>query len=197
METAIGQYAQYAYKQYQDDQDIAAFVGAYNTILQEYLDYFNALELPIYSGLSGALLDWVGASFYGLPRPLIGNPSGAVYNAFKYNTQAYGSGAVGPLLATDDAYKRILTWLNFRGDGFYSTTDWVKRRVMRFILGVNGTAPDIDNTYPVSVQYGPDNLITITITYPQDKGSASLACIYLNSGVLMMPFKYQIYARSV
>ena len=189
-------YRQYLYQQFQDDQDLAAFVSSYNTIFQQYLDYANGLELPIYTNLSGALLDWIGASFYGLPRPLIGNPSGAVFNAFKYNQAAYGSGVVSPLLASDDAYKRILTWMNFRGDGFISNVEWLKRKIKRFLLGVNGSSPWIDNAYEISVSFGPGNAVTIVINYPQDQGSVNLACIYLNSGVLSTPFQYQIFARS-
>jgi hypothetical protein len=197
METSIENYHQYLFKQFQDDLDLAAFVSAYNSLFQGYLDYANGAELPIYSGLSGALLDWVGASFYGLERPLIGNPSGAIYNAFKYNTATYGSGSVSPILSSDDAYKRILTWMNYRGDGWYSNPEWLKRRVKRFIVGVNGAAPFIDNTDEISVQFGPSNSVTITINNPSDKGSANLACTYLNSGVLVVPYQYQVYARSI
>lgn len=197
METSIQNYRQYLYNGFQDDANLAAFVEAYNTLLQEYLDYFNTLNLPIYTELSGALLDWVGASFYGLPRPLIGDPSGAVYNAFNYNTQLYGSGSVGALLATDDAYKRILTWFNYTGDGRYSTIEWLKRRVKRFVIGINGSSPSIDHTNEISVQFGYNNSITIVIDYPSDKGSANLACTYLNTGVLPMPYRYSVDARSI
>lgn len=196
METSIQKYRQYLYKQYQDDQNLDAFVRAYNAMAQEYLDYFNSVNLPIYTELAGELLDWVGASFYGLPRPLIGNPSGAIYNAFKYNQAAYGSGAVGALLATDDAYKRILTWFNFTGDGRYTTIEWLKRRIKRFVVGLNGAAPAIDHTNEISVQFGWNNSITIVINYPDDKGSVNMACTYINSGLLPMPFRYSVYARS-
>jgi hypothetical protein len=61
----------YPYQQYQDDPNIVAFFDAYNSIAQGYMDYVLGLNLPIYTQLSGPLLDWVGQGLYGFQRPTI------------------------------------------------------------------------------------------------------------------------------
>ena len=187
---------QYLYQQYQDDLDLQAFVDAFNSIAQTYIDWANTIGLPIYTGLSGALLDWVGSGIYGTRRPIIGAPSGAVYNTFAYNTQNYGTGAISTILASDDAYKRVLTWKLYRGDGFYVTIPWLKRRLKRFIVGRNGAAPDITETNEISILLGANNILNIVITYPSDAASVSMLLDYLNSGVLDLPFQYTLNARS-
>ena len=63
----------YLYWQYQNDPDIAAFVTVYNQDTQSIVDWFNSVNLPIYTQLSGNLLDWVGQGVYGYPRPIIGS----------------------------------------------------------------------------------------------------------------------------
>ena len=59
----------YLYFQYLDDQNVPALITAYNESTQAYLDWFNGVNLPNYTLLSGRLLDWVGAGLYGMPRP--------------------------------------------------------------------------------------------------------------------------------
>src|SRR5215472_3249732 len=51
----------YLYQEYSDDEDLQGFVEAQNEMQQNYVDTFNALNLPIYTSypVSGALLDWV------------------------------------------------------------------------------------------------------------------------------------------
>jgi hypothetical protein len=66
----------YLYQEYSDDDDLQEFVAAQNTMQQNYVDTFNALNLPIYTGhpslVSKTLLDWVGQGLYGMARPAIG-----------------------------------------------------------------------------------------------------------------------------
>jgi hypothetical protein len=187
----------YLYQQYQDDLDLQAFIKAYNDYTQRYVDWANQINLPIYTGLSGKLLDLIGAGVYGLPRPIIGNPSGAIYNSFNYNQANYGSGAILSVTATDDVYKRILTWKLYRGDGFYMSIGWLKRRVKRFLIGINGTAPTIDHTHEVSILIGAANAIEIVVNYPSDPASASLLVQYINSGALDTPYQYTLTARTL
>lgn len=170
---------------------------AFNSIAQGYVDWFNLIGLPIYSGLSGSLLDWIGSGIYGLQRPTIGVPAGSVYNTFNYNTQKYGTGGVTSLKTSDDIYKRILTWKMFRGDGFYTDIRWIKRRLMRFIVGVDGTTPAIIDTSAISVLFGANNILDVSIHYPNDQASVDLLFLYLQSGLLDMPFQYTLNARSV
>lgn len=162
----------YLYVQYNDDPDLKALLKAYNNYAQEYVDWFNTINLPVYTGapIAGALLDWVLTGLYGLPRPVL--PSGKAqaegpYNTVVYNRIAYNSyRLIGPsevFATTDDVYKRIATWDLYRGDGTVFTIRWLKRRIMRFLTGPNGTDPGVNQTYQISVTFGVGNVVSIQI----------------------------------
>jgi hypothetical protein len=164
----------YLYQQYTDDADLMAFFAAYNQIQQDYVDTFNALNLPIYTGplISGALADWVMKGLYGYPRPTLytprNNPIGPL-NTWYPNYSGVGPNMLrylGPqnaVVADDDLYKRCLTWHYMKGDGKYFNVRWLKRRVMRFLIGGAGTSPPIDQTNQISVTFGPNYECTIRI----------------------------------
>jgi len=161
------------YWEYNDDQDLQAFVDAYNAQTQAYIDWFNAINLPVYAGnaqVVGPLLDWVLTGIYGQPRPvLLGTrtteagplntytPNSMVLNALRKIRPA------NILPTSDDVYKRIATWNLYRGDGPQVNIAWLKRRVVRFLIGVQGTAPNIDETSQVSVTFGAGRIIYINI----------------------------------
>lgn len=162
----------YLYEQYADDEDLQAFVRAYNGQAQGYVDWFNAIALPVYTGplITGALLDWVAAGLYGLSRPALSsgrNRNLGPLNTYALNTLALNARhSVGPsdvAVTSDDVFKRILTWLLFKGDGKVFDVRWLKRRIMRFLLGANGANPNIDATYQVSVTFGVGNQVNITL----------------------------------
>ncbi|HFK4477373.1 TPA: hypothetical protein ACG0LC_001110 [Citrobacter sedlakii] len=151
----------YPYTQYNDDHHIAALFAAYNQIAQGYLDYLNNLNLPCWTSptITGDLLDWIALGIYGEARPLLQISEDAIargaYNTIEYNSIAYarmknfvpGSASYVP----DDYFKRILTWNFYKGDGSHFCTDWLKRRLARFIHGVNGIDPPLQNTFDISV----------------------------------------------
>lgn len=186
----------YLYWQYNDDQYLQAFVDAYNGMAQGYVDFFNTVNLPVYTGvpISGLLLDWVAAGLYGLTRPnmpltddqLIGPYNTATYDRLAYDElkKVLPSG-YGP--ATDDIFKRVITWRYYKGDGQVFSVRWLKRRIMRFLTGVNGTDPGIDQTYDVSVAFGAGNTCTITIL--NGIGTSQLQ-FGIESGVLELPFQF-------
>jgi hypothetical protein len=163
----------YLYMQYNDDENLQAFIDAFNQIAQSYLDWFNQIGLPIYTGdmIVGALLDWVAGGIYGEERPSL--PSGNAQVLGPYGLLGFGDGppyglteTIGPsnlFVTTDDIFKRILTWHHFLGDGKVFSIRWLKRRVMRFLTGVNGTAPNIDQTYRISITFGTNDQINITL----------------------------------
>jgi hypothetical protein len=155
----------YLYQEYSDDDDLQGYVEAVNAAQQNYVDTFNALNLPIYtkSPVDGALLDWVGVGIYGMPRPslttgyhvLVGplNTWGfcltqmaelpTVYEEMIPAINGIRQILPYPITATnDDVYRRVLTWHFFKGDGKYCNARWLKRRVWRFCYGDNGTAPE-------------------------------------------------------
>ena len=184
----------YLYTQYADDDDLQAFVASYNTITQQYVNTFNQLNLPIYSSplIAGSLLDWVGEGIYGYPRPsLPGTPAVSIgpldtYDAnaqVPLNTQTTTAGT--SYLVNDDIYARLLTWHFYKGDGKQFSIQWLKRRVLRFMLGVNGTAPPIDNTYPISVTFSGS---TATIRCPTYLAAPFLRAA-IASGAAELPFQ--------
>lgn len=155
----------YLYQQYTDDDDLQAFVTAYNEQGQSYVDWFNNANLPIYTGLNGALLDWVAEGLYGIARSHLSEPGGALigpYNTWRLNSIAFnGSYKTLPTnvtIVTDDIFKRIITWHFLKGDGKYINIRWLKRRIMRFLMGTNGINFNVDQTYQISVIISSDNV---------------------------------------
>jgi hypothetical protein len=162
----------YLYWQYADDDDLQAFVAAYNALTQQYVDWFNQIGLPIYTGdqISGLLLDWVAEGLYGIARPTL--PSGqsqslGPFNTYALNTVAFNArrqiGTNNYFATTDDTFKRVITWLFFKGDGKVFNIRWLKRRIVRFLNGVNGVDADTSNTYQISVTFGVNGQINIRV----------------------------------
>ena len=130
----------YVYQNYYDDSDIQAFAANYNAMAQDYATWFATASLPIYSVQTGDLLDWTANGLYGIARPTLGNA-----------------------LATDDVYQRVITWAFYKGDGKAFNIRWLKRRIMRFLAGANGTDPGVNQTYQISVRFGAPNIVYINI----------------------------------
>lgn len=186
----------YLFVQYNDDDALQAFIGAYNAYAQSYLDTFNALNLPVYTngGISGALLDWVAAGLYGMLRP--GLPTTGVAAVGPYNSYVFNSGTpyngyvpgIGQtyIATSDDVFKRVLTWAFYKGDGRQTTVRWLKRRVYRFLNGANGVDVSIVNTYTISIRFtGP---YAATISVP----NSPIAVVFrsaVSAGILELPFQ--------
>ena len=158
------------YKQYEDDDDLQAFVLSYNKYAQVYIDWFNSLNLPIYPSLQGGLLDWVAEGVYGISRPTL------------YSNVPYADGPFmtveflnQPFMAldlindieniattSDDVFKRIITWHFYKGDGKNLTTSWLRRRIIRFMFGSNGG--DSERPFQtLSIEWTRTNQLTIII----------------------------------
>ncbi len=186
----------YPYVQYQDDDEVTAFFEAYNLYAQAYVDYFNSLNLPIYTQapVSGTLLDWVAEGLYGISRPGlptgVGSPSEGPVNTFPLNAlpvNGYRAGLSSTYTATnDDIFRRVITWAFYKGDGKTVTPRWLKRRINRFLNGVNGTDVANDTTYSVSV--APTGFKTWTITIPNTP-AAQVFKLAVQAGVIELPFQ--------
>ena len=162
----------YLYQEYNDDDDLQAFVDSQNEITQGDVDWFVNINLPVYTSpsIAGPLLDLVAFGIYGMTRPAL--PSGTNRNIGPYNTWLYNQIAYNQLkvignqdyvATSDDIFKRILTWQLYKGDGKVFNIRWLKRRIMRFLFGANGTDPPAVTTYPISVTFGPANQVNINI----------------------------------
>jgi hypothetical protein len=184
----------YLFHQYSDDQDLQAFVASYNSLTQGYLNWFNSTPLGLYTSpnINGPLLDWIGNGVYGIPRPVLSSQTSSIaagYNSSAYNANPYNglafSSTGSAKLASDDIYKRVMTWDLYRGDGQMFTMGWLKNRVNRFLNGANGSDYTVlDNPPSITVS---GNVFTITSF--QDSVFTSLQELLANN-VLSVPFQY-------
>lgn len=187
----------YLYQQYADDDEVYAFFAAYNIYAQAYLDYLNNLNLPVYTGgvISGPLLDWVGTYLYGLRRPTleqgVATPAQGPMNTYNMNritVNGYRPGLQPTYFnTTDDIYKRIITWLFYKGDGKTFTIQWLKRRINRFLTGLNGVDVPNDQTYNISVV--PTAFKKYTITLPSANPMSNILQAAIQVGVCELPFQ--------
>lgn len=201
----------YLYQQYADDDDLQAFVASFNQATQAYVTWFSTVALPYYPGLTGDLLDWVAEGLYGQTRTTLASPASAALgmlnteplntatlNSYVPSTQTYYA-------LTDDVFQRILTWNFYKGDGKRFCTRFLKRRVMRFLIGVNGIDPNpvqpgfvvgAENTSPISVHIS-GGVLTVSInqvllsTLTQvTPGILTLFQLAFTGGALDLPVQY-------
>jgi hypothetical protein len=154
----------YLYQQYNDDDDLQAFVSSYNAMAQEYITWFATVMLPVYTNpnVNGPLLDWVATGLYGQRRPVLtmgftkdeGPLNTIQLNTLPLNTLRQAEPAAF-YLVDDDLFRRVLTWHLWKGDGKLFNVRWLKRRIKRFLYGVDGGAGNTDETYEISVTFGP------------------------------------------
>ncbi|MHB8406454.1 MAG: hypothetical protein ACYDCJ_13660 [Gammaproteobacteria bacterium] len=153
----------YLYQQYADDENLQAFVDAYNTLAQGYLSWFNAAPLALYTSpqISGPLLDWVATGIYGVKRPVfsshttqfIAGLNSAPLNTLALNGNEYFQSGTATV-ATDDFYKRVLTWTTYIGDGRHFNVEVLRKKIARFLYGVNGTDITLDQAQSVNIKAG-------------------------------------------
>jgi hypothetical protein len=177
----------YLYQEYTDDDDLQGFVEAQNLMQQNYVDTFNAINLPIYTGpiVAGALLDWVGRGLYGMARPVIGpefkslfgplNTWGCNWLVPMWDQFTPGMEVVFGLnvleqydfenltYSSDDVYRRVLTWHFYKGDGRYFNTRFLKRRVWRFLYGKDGKSPEVVPEFPNDNSIADTEQISVTL----------------------------------
>jgi hypothetical protein len=146
----------YPYKQlYSNDPLIVPFFNTYNIAAQYYLDWYNQNPIAIYTSpkVSGLLLNFVARGLYGLMRPTISNITttygAAEMNSIEMNSQAMNGNSVTQdgttEIVDDDIFKRMMTWHLYLGDGRQATMPWLRKRIARFIYGLNGA--DITNDF--------------------------------------------------
>jgi hypothetical protein len=188
----------YLYEQYADDDDLQAFVMAYNGLAQGYVDWFVETPLPVYTSgaISGPLLDWVANGLYGMMRPslssgflkYVGPLNTYTFDFLPYNIRKL-TGSSSLTSVTDDIFKRIMTWNYYKGDGNVFNVQWLKRRIMRFLIGTNGTAPNVDQTYIINVTFPSAGNCTIDIE-PTTLPLTTVVQECIESGVVQLPFQF-------
>ena len=200
----------YPYQQFANDDSIQAFANAYNLATQNIVTFLATTNLAYYPGLTGPLLDWVAEGLYGqrrtsLESPVVGPGNLGPLNTIALNTMPLNSfvqGSVATFTLTDDDFQRIITWNFFKGDGSRFTMRWLKRRIMRFLVGTNGIDPSpfnpgfvigTENTTPISAVLSGESLtvnINQTLLSSLVQVSASVLQIFqlaLEGGTLELP----------
>lgn len=183
----------YIYEQYNDDAALVTFATAFNVCSQEWIDWFAQIDLPVYSGLTGGLLDWIGAGVYGYPRPTlttemvvdVGGYATAPYNTLAYN-EAEELSSTTFIAVSDDVYCRMLTWHTYKGDGFQFNTRWLKQRIHRFLNGAYGVLAINDTTEDVAITESPGAFF---ISIP-DSAIAQIFQIAVDDERLALPFQF-------
>lgn len=190
----------YVYIQYNDDEYVTAFFTAFNGMAQGYLDWFNETPLPVWTNpnISGTLLDYIGNNLYGISRPVLGTSTTtgtAGMNDYAMNTQAMNSRksitSGTSSLVSDDLYKRTLTWYLYKGDGQNFNLIWLRKRVARFLYGINGT--DLSDVGLASSVHLKIASSAITIWVPYVTYGANFVNLFSN-GWLPTPFNLSISA---
>lgn len=185
----------YLYVQYNDDDNLNAFVQSYNGMTQQYVQWFSSVNIANYTTLSGLLLDWIGQGLYGYTRPVFASVGTALtgpVGTFIVGTLVLAGGLPGTpssySTATDDIYARCLTWHLYKGDGRYFTIPWLKNRVLRFLYGTNGIDIGKGNTSTVSVTIA-GTTVTINISNAVGVPSALLNIFQyaVQGGILALP----------
>lgn len=196
----------YLFYQYHDDPNLRVFVDAFNGVAQDYLDWFNALNFPIYAGktlITGTSLDYLMNNLYGIKRPAL--PAAMIadrgpYNSVPFNTMefnAYTKREVAETYtSTDDIYKRIATWNLYKGDGYVFSVPWLKRRIQRFLTGTDGVdaanetqlGAGVDQTNAVSVTFTARREVTVSVNTQDGTDYAwKVLKAAIQGGVCQMP----------
>ncbi|MBM1020718.1 hypothetical protein EIC82_01240 [Enterobacter sp. A11] len=152
----------YLYTQYNDDDDLQAFVTAYNEMAQQTYEWMRQANLPVFVGgyNAGDQLKWIAKGIYGVKPPVLVSGKRSAYgpfNAMLFNQLPFNGRKVvnqsDQVVVSDDLFKRIMTWNFYKGDGFYFTIPWLKRRVMRFLTGIDGVDVVNDQRWSISVLF--------------------------------------------
>ncbi|MDV5434573.1 hypothetical protein [Enterobacter hormaechei] len=152
----------YLYTQYNDDDDLQAFVTAYNEMAQQTYEWMRQANLPVFVGgyNAGDQLKWIARGIYGVKPPVLVSGKRIAYgpfNAMLFNQLPFNGRKVvnqaDQVVVSDDLFKRIMTWNFYKGDGFYFTIPWLKRRVMRFLTGIDGVDVVNDQRWSISVLF--------------------------------------------
>lgn len=186
------------YGQYATDENVQAFFTSLNVVQQGILTWFANTPLAVYTSdaISGPLLDWTLTGIYGIARPIL--TTTVTISTGPLGTNVMGTHALGTLVitqsgtsvtVTDDIYKRVATWILYRGDGLQFTFPWLLRRVERFLGGVNGS--DV----PIDLATRPAESIankTFGFTVPASNLASAPFAALMTQGYLPTPAPYTI-----
>lgn len=184
----------YLYTQYNDDDNIQAFVSAYNAMAQEIYSWMTNANLPIFVGgdNAGEQLKWIARGIYGVKPPVLVSGKQRIYgtfNAMLFNQLPFNGRKVvnqsEQVVVSDDLFKRIMTWNFYKGDGYYFTIPWLKRRIMRFLTGIDGVDVVNDQRWSISVLFsGSGASISIIKGYRKLTDTSMYNTFSYNTGVL-------------
>ncbi|QCE32955.1 hypothetical protein FAI41_04725 [Acetobacteraceae bacterium] len=194
----------YVYQQYSDDSDIMALFESYNQIAQDYLKTFISHCPAIYIDdfWSAGELTYLAWFLWGQRRWYSDYASsidleGAI-DELAIDEVAAGGSVPTPrqkLLINDDTFRRIMTWNLYRGDGPQFSIPWLKKRIKRWMIGVNGYAPLFGDANEVSVHVS-EKIVNISVVTSDTTLLLSLqAALY--SGALNVPVGFTFNFKEI
>jgi hypothetical protein len=172
----------YIYQEFADDLNVVAFSDSYNAISQSYLDWANQTPLSVWSNpnVSGPLLDWIGQGIYGISRPVFSSlvrKFQAGLGVLPLGTTALAEGRLfqsgTATTATDDYYRRTLTWWLYAGNGRYFNVEVLRLKVARFIFGANGS--DVTLAQAQAIHIEPQSVLTPIVASLSSTAGGSIA----------------------
>jgi hypothetical protein len=174
--------------------------GTYGSLVNDSVAYDLDGPFSVGANTIVGLIQWVLTGLYGIPQPTLGalisqTSTACEFNTFQFNRRQFNQFSLTKTYnyspANLDLYRRVATWLLYKGDGLIFGGRWLKRRVVRFLTGVNGADPGVQQTYGVSVVFAANYEITITITSAKFPGAPITALSeLLASGALGLPIPY-------
>ena len=106
------------------------------------------------------------------------------------STQIYKTSTVYD--TPDDIYKRVLTWWFYKGDGYDFSIQWLKRRIYRFLFGVEGKDASAPFTPDISVTFDHSGSIPVCDIVIDNAINpiANYFKLAIEEGALCLPFRF-------
>lgn len=195
----------YLYGQYNNDPDIQATRDAYNQEAQYIFNWLQTNPIADYRGdpISGPLLDFVAQGLYNMTRRVqVASTLGGVKGSFgdaAFGTSEFAGGTYQEpdsqaISLSDDQFRRAITWNIFSGDGWTFSTNWLRRRIARFIFGVDGASDiNVDDQQLISIMWTSLRTATVYVTSPASSATLTgLLLIGISNNYLQTPIGYDI-----
>lgn len=195
----------YLYGEYRDDPDLRATRTAYNQEANGIFQWMQQNPVADYrsSAVGSNLLDWVGLGLYNMSRKvLVSSSGGGATGSFGDVVMGHSPFAGGKITAptslalnlSDDQYRRAITWTIYAGDGWVFNTDWLRRRIARFMFVADGYGEfQVADLQLISIQWIGLRSANVFITAPaMSSALALILSVGLSTGYLQIPLGYTI-----
>lgn len=193
----------YLYGQYADDKSLKATRDAYNTESSDIFSWMQTTPISDHRSdkITGNLLDWLAGGIYNMSRKVMvsattGTVTGSIGDVVLGDVPLADGNVTQPnniaINLSDDQFKRSITWNTYSGDGWIFNTDWLRRRITRFMFSANGYSDfNVADMQLVDIRWTDIRTASIFVTAPAlSSVVASILSIGINNGYLQTPIGY-------